>query len=216
MPGSWEMKPPEVLVGILTREIVTTAWAFSLRNLILPPSANIIPISGMPFDHARNSACEKVLEHNFTWLFFLDDDVIPPSDVFSKLVSRGKDIISGLYFRRAEPIMPVMLRHTSERPQFITDFNLGDVIEADLVGAGCLLIHRRVIEKMKSNWFEWRVDHKHRPDIERTSEDFTFCTMAKEMGFKVYVDTSVRCQHAGIGKSEFPGTYSPLSAQTVQ
>lgn len=216
MPGSWEMKPPEVLVAILTREMVSTAWAQGLRNLSLPSASNIIFLSGMPYDHARNSACEKILEFNFTWLLFIDDDVVPPPDVYARLVAHGKDIISGLYFRRSEPTsMPVMLRKGSgptDRPAFITDFKPGDVIEADMVGAGCLLIHRRVIEKMKANWFEWKVDQKQLPEIERTSEDFTFCTSAKAMGFNIYVDTSISCQHVGFGKSEL-GTFTSMSVR---
>lgn len=212
MPGAWEVTAPEVLVAILTREIVATKWALGLRNLALPPSSNIIFPTGMPFDHARNTACEQALEGKYEWLFFLDDDVIPPPDVFPRLVSRGKDIISGLYYRRADPIMPVMLKFHDKKPMFITGFKAGDVIEADMVGAGCLLIHRRVLETMKANWFEWRCDQKHYPELERTSEDFSFCMTAKEHGFTVYVDTSITCQHIGLGKSEYPGTYTPATS----
>ena len=120
--GSWEFKPPEVLVAILTREFVTAAWAESYRYLQLPLNSRTSMLSGMPFDHGRNTACLAALEHKFTWLMFLDDDVMPPADVFPRLAAHGKDICSGLYYRRQEPIVPVMLK---ERQWITGGFNFG-------------------------------------------------------------------------------------------
>ena len=66
MPGSWEIlnqeiNNPRVLVVTLTRELVTTTWAMAFRNLIIP-NGTFTFVSGMPFDHARNSGCQKLLE----------------------------------------------------------------------------------------------------------------------------------------------------------
>jgi len=214
--GAWEIGSPQVLVAILTREQVTTKWAQGLRELQLPPQSAIIFLAGMPFDHARNSACQQVLQSGFTWLFFLDDDVIPPPNVIPTLMSRGKDIISGLYYRRADPIMPVMLADTKPKPSFITNFQPGSIVEADMVGAGCLLIHRRVLERVPAPKFEWLIDYdgvhtdRNIPEDTRCSEDFAFCRKAKKLGFSVSVDTSMQCIHCGLSASAFPGSFSPL------
>ncbi len=213
MPGAWELPRPEVLVAILNARPVTLKWAFSLRNIKLPPGHSISCFSGMPFDHARNEACKMVLNHGYQWLFFLDDDVIIPPDSFFRMASKGVDIISGLYIRRNEPILPVALNDTNPKPTFITDFRPGDVFEADLVGAGCLLIHRRVLERMKPPWFEWMVDREDLPENQRSSEDFAFCRKAKkEYGFKIYVDSSVQCHHVGYGRSDVTGAFRPLES----
>ena len=216
MPGAWEFGPPQVLVAILTRETVTTKWAQGFRELQMPPQSQIIFLTGMPFGHARNSACQTALQHNFTYLFFLDDDVICPPDTIPRLMSRGQDIISGLYFRRAEPInMPVMLKDTKPKPSFITGFQPGTLIEADLVGAGCLLLHRRVIERVPPPKFEWTIDYDgvhsniNVPESERASEDFTFMRKAKKLGFRIIVDTSVQCIHAGLSSASMAG-FGPL------
>jgi hypothetical protein len=214
--GAWEVGPPQVLVAILTREQVATKWAQGFRDFQLPPQSAIVFLTGMPFDHARNAACQQVLQSNFTWLFFLDDDVIPPPDALFKLLSRGQDIISGLYYRRADPIMPVMLADTKPKPSFITNFQPGSLIEADMVGAGCLLIHRRVLERVPPPKFEWTIDYdgvlteKNYPESERRSEDFSFCSKCRRLGFKIVVDTSVLCTHVGISRSEYPSVYAPL------
>lgn len=62
MPGSWEiLNNPSILIGILHTDATTLAWSVGLRNLKIPNGA-ILPVAGMPFDHARNSICQKALE----------------------------------------------------------------------------------------------------------------------------------------------------------
>ena len=211
MPGAWEFPPPQVLVGILTRGTVPTKWAVGYRNLQLPPMSDIMMPSGMPFDHGRNTVCQVALEKNFQWLFFMDDDVIAPPDTIQRLINRNADIVSGLYYRRAEPIMPVALYDTKPKPTFVTNIQLGQVVEVDLVGAGCLLIHQRVLKAMKKPWFDWLMDRDDIPEEEKCSEDFAFCRKAKkDHGFKIILDTSIQCLHVGYGRSEAGGMFKPL------
>lgn len=214
MPGAWEQPQPNVLVATLTREMVCSAWAKSYRDLILPNGSAPLWMSGAPFDHGRNICVERCLENGFQWLFFLDDDVILPPDSLIKLVNRNLDIVSGLYYRRKGPIAPVMLKDTPPNPQFIVDAQLGQLVEADLVGAGCLLIRRKVLETLKEplkkRWFDWRCDREDLEPFGRCSEDFAFCREARKAGFKIFVDTTVQCIHAGLGASMAGGKYEPL------
>jgi hypothetical protein len=210
MPGAWEIQRADVLVAILTREIVATKWAASLRDLQLPPNSNIVWFSGMPFDHARNTACQRALEHNYKWLFFLDDDVLAPSDTIPRLIAHNKPIISGLYYRRAAPISPVMLRETPQGTTWINDFTAGELCSVDLVGAGCLLISTQVLRQVPWPWFDWLLDHPELPERERCSEDFAFCRKARKVGHQIMVDTSIQCLHIGLGQSGLGGTFTPV------
>lgn len=226
MPGAWEIGNPEVLVCILTRETVPFRWAEGYANFVkqLPPSAQRIPKSGGTFDHMRNMGCVDALKHGFEWLFFLDDDVIPPADTFRRLANHKKDIVSGLYYRRQEPIHPVAMRFVEVNKQigvkWVTHGELTPgLMEVDLVGGGCLLIHRRVLERMKPPWFDWEIGKEITDDptkaqpFNRMSEDFSFCRRAKhEYGFRVFLDTSVQCEHMGLGKSVVGGNFIPGSS----
>lgn len=214
MSGAWEIQET-VLAAILHTDATTIAWAFGLRNLILP--GGFMPIAGMPYDHARNVACQKTLECGADWLFFLDSDVIPPRDAVLRLMAHRQPIISGVYARRSPPVaLPVMMRNGN----WVTDYEPGSIIEVEVVGAGCLLIHRSVLEKFLENplgrergkpWFDWRVDMAGLvPQGESMSEDFTFCLHARRaFGYKILVDTGVVCKHVGNCQS-LPGRFEAL------
>jgi hypothetical protein len=218
MPGAWEIARPAVLPIILTRETVTTAWAASYRRIQLPPGSHEpVFLSGMPFDHARNRGVELALEGGFRHVFFVDDDVIMPPEACLRLLENNLPIVSGLYYRRNVPIAPVAIRlSVDEKGQqvstWVTEFQDGALFECDLVGAGCLLINTDVFRKMPAPWFEWLCDRKDLPKGEQFSEDFSFCRKAKRThGYKIVVDTRVKCQHAGYGKAGFHCTYDPLT-----
>jgi hypothetical protein len=212
MSGAWETQQsnhPQVLVATLTRELVTTAWAGGFRHLIIPGSFTFL--AGMPFDMARNTACQKLLEVGWEWLFFLDDDTIPPPDAILRLMAHRQPIVSGLYYRRNSPICPVMLRDVpGGGRQWITEYKVPDLMPVDFVGSGCMLIHRTVLEKVPRPWFDWRVDRYDLPENQRMSEDFSFCFEARKCGYQILVDTSIQCKHCGLCESKAPGTLTPL------
>lgn len=178
MAGAWEIKEQNsVLCAILHTDNTTIAWAFGLRNLIIPGPPPL-GLAGMPFDHARNLAAMRALEAGVDWCFYLDSDVIPPHDAILRLISHQQPIMSGLYCRRSPPAaVPVMIKNG----QWVTEYKQGSIVEVDLVGAGCLAIHRSVLESLPPqspghHWFDWRVDMQGvRPAHECLSEDFTFC-----------------------------------------
>ena len=57
--------------------------------------------------------------------------------------------------------------------------------EAITCGLGCVLIKKNVLEKV-----EFRHDKEKSP-----WDDVWFCEDSRKEGFKVYVDTSVKCKH---------------------
>lgn len=107
---------------------------------------------------------------------------------------------------------------------WVTEYPPGATIEVDRVGAGCLLVHRSVLESMPpqrpeagKHWFDWRVDMRGVPgtiEYECSSEDFTFCDHYRKMGGKVLVDTSIVCRHVGLAQAG-PGTFLPCEVWPI-
>ena len=216
MSGSWEqLSRPSIICGILHVDTTTVRWAFGLRNLIFPGPHHIMAVAGMPFDHARNAVAAQVQQsQDVDYLFFLDSDVVPPPDAIIRLLRHRKPIISGVYCRRSPPHgVPVMQRGG----QWVTDLpqeGRDPLIEVDVVGAGCLLIHRSVLQlppqRPGKPWFDWKVDMQgHLPPEQCMSEDFSWCKHVRDHGHKIMVDTSVRCLHIGHCQADF-GSLVPL------
>lgn len=212
MAGCWETSE-SVLVGILHTEVTTLAWSFGLRNLIVP--GEIMPVAGMPYDHARNVVCMRALEMGVDAVFFLDADVIAPPNTILRLLAHKKPFISGVYHRRSPPVgVPVMIKNGG----WVTQYPANTVMEVDLVGAGCLLMRRELLEQMPpirpdagKHWFSWQVDLPQTPANQgwNLSEDFTMNRWIREkMGIPILVDTGLQCKHVGFSEV----TYAKMDA----
>jgi hypothetical protein len=212
--GAWEIRQhTSVLTAILHTDVCTIPWAIGFKNLHLP--GPVILLAGMPYDHARNSACQRLLQSDCQYLFFLDSDVVPPPDAVLRLLSHKLPIVSGMYCRRSPPAaVPVMLNGG----QWVTKFPPNALMEVELVGAGCLLIHRSVLERVPPQrpgnppkWFDWRVDMNGVEGMgPYLSEDFTFNVHVRNHGYKVIVDTGIQCKHIGLGQATY-GQFEPAT-----
>lgn len=100
--------------------------------------------------HAQNLIVKAALEKDFEWLFLLEDDVLLPPDAFIRLNRWMKDekhpVVSGLYFSRSEPSEPMIFRNRGTGAY--DDFKQGDLVWADGIPTGCLLIHMGVLRAM--------------------------------------------------------------------
>jgi hypothetical protein len=217
--SSWEYRAANrVMVPILHVDFTSVAWALGLRNLHIP--GRIVPVAGMPYDHARNAAVQQFLQSDCSHLFFLDSDVIPPSDAILRLLARNVPVVSGMYCRRSPPHgIPVAIKNGT----WLTNFRKGEVVEVDYVGAGCLLVRRDVFEALppsdaarNKHWFDWRVDMAGLvPQGEAVSEDFRFCQLVREkLNTKILLDTSIECRHCGFAQATL-GNLLPLESLPV-
>ena len=217
MAGAWElMQDKQVLVGILHVDTTCMAWSLGLRNLQIP--GRICPVAGMPYDMARNTICDIALREGYRYVFMMDSDVIPPNDAILRLIRHNKPIISGVYHRRSPPVgIPVM----QKGGQWVTSYPANAIIEVDVVGAGCLLIRRDVLEKLPPirpghRWFDWKVNYNGLPGQNRPgmSEDFEFCYQCRQNGIPILVDTSVQARHIGLGQATY-GRFESCDTTTI-
>lgn len=215
MPGAWEQRNEKlVLAATIHTENCTIAWALALRKLQIP--GDFIAATGMPYDHGRNSCVQAMLNGPYQFLFFLDSDVICPPDTIHRLLRWQLPIVSGTYCRRSPPHgVPVAIKNgtwLADVPQ-----PNAPLVEVDFVGAGCLLVHRSVFERTYPDsppgkpWFHWKVDLAgHVPNGEALSEDFEWNRKARNLGYKIVLDTSVRCLHVGLAQADL-GSLLPLT-----
>ena len=151
---------------------------------------------------SRNLLRAKVLEENFDYFLSLEQDVIPPPDVIKKLLSSGKEIVGGVVFyynwnedfTKSVP-SPLLwdfdpADRNSEYMYYVAPEELkkSQVKEIKACSLSCLLIHRSVLERVR-----FRIDQ-----CVDGFDDVFFCIDARKAGFKIYVDTDVKCDHLKI------------------
>jgi hypothetical protein len=146
----------------------------------------------------------------------LDSDVVCPPDTILRLLAHRKPICGGVYFRRSPPLgVPVMMRRTHEGMlAWVTAFPANKIIEVDVMGSGCCLMSRELLEKVAQIggqrpgkiWYDWRVDLQGTglyPPGECLSEDYTLHSFIKrKLGIPILVDTSILCKHIGLAESK--------------
>ena len=195
------MKKKEIKKEILTiafpsKGITNPAFACALRLLNLDPFRiyETIYISGCDTAVSRNKLANAA---KGDYILFLDDDVLPPPNTIGKLYAHKKDFVSGLYFARQRPHYPqihTISKEDERRCDSVIDYKRDALIEVDATGGGCMLIKKKVFEKLEEPYFHYIPAEGDAPKM---GEDFYFCKKVKKAGFKIYCDTSVVCKHIG-------------------
>jgi GT2 family glycosyltransferase len=190
----------------------TQTYCVQLKKMF--PTAKIVyyePPNLKGLDKFRHCEleCRKIvrqyaLENDFDYLFFVDSDVIVPENALNKLLSREKKIICGRFWYRPPPegrtlwfkkIKPEQISENTGvwlidfiSNDFYDDFTAsfpGQVMGIDACGFGAVLIHKEPLNKIQ---FKKSPNNHYGADIH-------FCYDAKKLGYKIYGDPEVFCDH---------------------
>ena len=155
-------------------------------------------VSSMSPEFSRNSLLEHHFhkDPNWTHVFFVDSDVVPPDDALRKLLLLDADIATGMYplFMKGGIFWSV----ADEKTDWIRmQEERQEPFETGSCGSGCLLVRREVLVDIKWPWFktEYQEIYLNEGNGIKTGEDVFFCKKAIEKGYKVIADPSVICKH---------------------
>jgi hypothetical protein len=130
----------------------------------------------------------------------------------SKLMSHGPEvgIVGGLYTARGKGRNPMVFGGNFTRDQ-AKNGTLTGLHEVDWIATGFIRIHRSVFKKIKDAAPTKFKDIMPRgqpngpgdyygyflPRLNHQGEDSAFCSRAKEVGVKCYLDSDIKCGHVG-------------------
>lgn len=152
---------------------------------------------------ARN---ELVARMKGDWLVMLDTDIEFDPDVVARLVGTSTrydlDIVSGLYVYKSNPKLPIayMYNAATGRHEVIGQWDrTADVFQVDSIGAGCLFLRRRALERLAANSaaggpFEI---------IPPLGEDNSFFQRVRKAGIKAWCAWRIQVGHLRY-KAEYP------------
>ena len=168
---------------------------------------------------ARNLLAKDFLDSPCTDLIFIDSDInFEPDDIFRLMAwatDPKKGIIAGVPRTRKEQKVYIATLDYDENNE-LTMNGMG-LVRANRVATAFMLVQRSVFEQMAAAHPEWQYKDVNSDkvltalfDFELTEEgyigeDYLFCDRARELGFEVWVDPTIKLGHMGV--QEYVGNY---------
>lgn len=164
------------------------------NSLLLHQSSERNIIAKMTISH--NDCRYETLKGGYEYMFHLESDVFPPVDVIERLLSHGKNIVGGVYYTDEGKYRCPMIHQKLElapnevtslvtkTPEEIQLLN-GKLHQVAQIGLGCILISRKVLERIQ---FRYVPERNFHPDT-FFSED---CHL---QNIPIHIDTTILCGH---------------------
>lgn len=190
-----------ILIAVPTNKYIEPETMKSIYDLIIPDGykTEFQFFYGYQIDQIRNLIADWAKRYDY--LFSVDSDIILPNDTLVKMLGHDKDVVSGLYIQR------IPNTHTLEVYKDIHNGGVTNILYNEIKGRGCVnvaacgfgcvLVKGDVFRKMEYPHFYYKsaVDHS-----QTVSEDIYFCLKARNLGFEIYADASILCDHIGSTK----------------
>lgn len=168
---------------------------------------------------ARNNLLSTYYHNypDYNYMLFLDADMWVEPEGIVRMINSGLDVICAPYrTKNLEKFTIVVTR-------VIDDSNF-PIVEVEHAGTGCMLLSRKVVEDVVKyainmglyypdpmaysynsvdkpgqrryiyDVFQVGIDKRYNTYL---SEDYFFCNLVRSLGYKVYVDLSVKTIHCG-------------------
>lgn len=166
--SGFEPYDARLMVGTPTLGNIRFEWHSARIGQIIPVNWSMIMVSEMmggyvPLGYLVADAQNKIVKHavegNFEWLLLYEDDMLPEPDAFLRLnqymLDKEVPVVSALYHIKARPSDPLVFRGRGNG--VYRKFEKGDLVWADGVPTGFLLIHMSIINAMWEDCEEYQV-----------------------------------------------------------
>ena len=191
----------KTLIAMPCMDTVQTTFMLSLLGM--RPTGEIeftATTSSLIYD-ARNILAKKAMTGGFDRVLWLDTDVVFEPDLFTRLskhLDDGLEYISALYFKRKDPIEPViydyvgmeLLPSGEQKPtaKIMRDYPKG-LFEVEATGMGAVMMTTELIDKVAREY-----GLPFSPAL-GFGEDLSFCMRARQLNVKLYCDSTIKLGH---------------------
>jgi glycosyltransferase involved in cell wall biosynthesis len=164
----------------------------------------IYPSYDSLIQRARNDLFRMALEGKYDTLFFIDSDTEWEPEWFFRLLERPEPVVGGSLVKKSET-EGYTVKITNKNLKYSEDKKL---LEVDGVGTGFLKVDRFALDKlwlMSEPYLNDGKDNRMVFDIkiengDLISEDYIMCNKWRSLGYKVWLDPTITCNHNGVKK----------------
>ena len=197
----------KTLIAIPCMDMVHTVFFKAMLAMrLVGDTRYTVSSSSLVYD-ARNNMVRQAIREGFDRILWLDSDMDFQPDLMEKLsadLDEGRELVSGLYFKRKAPIEPVVYAkvgyyHDPDKQEVTplavshSDYPQNDVFEIEGCGFGGVMmtvdLARRVSDKFGLPF----------APILGFGEDLSFCLRARELGATLWCDSRIKLGHVGQG-----------------
>lgn len=164
--GSWKNR---LLIGTPSTGLVRMEWVMARYGQIIPTNwsatdaiqwiSTYAPLQYLVAD-AQNLIVRTVIEKDMEWLLLIESDNILPQDAFIRInqymLQKKIPIVSGIYFTKSVPPEPLVYRGRGN--SYFKDWKMGDLVWADGVPTGFLLVHSSILKAMWKESAEYNIN----------------------------------------------------------
>jgi len=150
-----EFEPGSIDIGVACSPTQRSIWwgpvlAYAIQWAQAGLKLRSVPCPGRALtDVARCMVVAEFMAGTSEWLFWIDDDTVPPVTALPRLLALNRPFVAGLYFMKQPEENPLAYKRNDAGFYCpIEDWKAGTLIEVDAVGMGCTLIHRSVFLKI--------------------------------------------------------------------
>ena len=193
----------KTLICIPCMDMIHTGFFRALLNLQSVGEVQFaITQSSLIYD-ARNILAVQAITGGYDRTLWLDSDMSFDSDMMVKLskdMDEGRELVSGLYMTRKKPIHPTIydgvgVFNINGVPQntavAYTDYPRDSIFEIEGCGFGGVMVSVPLLKKVREKF-----GLPFSP-VAGFGEDLSFCMRVKNLGEKMYCDSSVKLGHIG-------------------
>ena len=202
----------KLYVGWCDDGAVDGMFAESLVNTIIKlrealPITGFARAQGIQIAKQRQGMINAWLDSDIDWMLLVDSDVALTPELVLGLWETAHvnnlKVLSGVYYTlwvpEATPIpvpVPAVFSYTEKGSIPMHPLPENQIIQADYIGLGLVLIHRSTIETLKEKFPDGIFFAEYfGPNGEFSSEDYQFCKKLNEAGIPILVHTGLVAQH---------------------
>lgn len=154
---------------------------------------------------ARNSLFRIAIDQKYDDLFFIDSDVEWKAEDFFKILQRPEPIVGAALIKKKEDGLDYGIKLLDKNLNWSQDRKL---IEVDGVGTGFLKISSFAFNKIWDISEPYISEDREERMIcdliikngDLISEDYVLCEKWKNLGYKVWIDPTIKLNHIGYKK----------------
>jgi hypothetical protein len=144
----------------------------------------------------RESLIKQAIEVGSEWVLWLDSDMMFPPSVLMRLLAHNEDLVGCNYMKRSYPFKTVAFTDTSDWENWIPIQYSNELVEAEAVGMGCILMKTALFKELQKPYFEYT----YQPKTEDWGgEDFTLFKKFNKLGHKLKIDMNLSNEIYHIG-----------------